>query len=154
MSVTLKVSAKGVHVGQINSDEYDALKKAIYKDYRSHLAQLFFVTLGVLKIMAKSMMMTPIVLFWAVVLIFMFDPNATIASVYPYLNDPRGVAESLKTILSISFVISFFLSLFGVIYANPLKSAYKKLIDSELRKRFDFNIPYDTELFIFNPDNL
>lgn len=151
MSVTLKVSAQGVDLGQINSDEYNALKLAIFKDYRSHLAQLFLVALGALKITVNSMMMTPIVLFWTVVLVFMFDPHTTIASIYPHLNDPDDVAKTLKALVTVSFILSFI----GVIkFTNPIENAYKKLIDSELRKRFDFNISYDTKLFIYNPDNL
>lgn len=151
MSVTLKVSAQGVDAGQINSDEYDALVKNIYKDYRSHLAQLFHVVLGLFKTMANSMIMTPIVMFWVVVFIFMFDKNTTIASIYPYMSDSRAVAELFKLLIAFSWFCSFS----GAIFLfNPIKNAYKKLIDSELRKRLDLKIPYGTELFIFNPDNL
>lgn len=142
-----KVYINSVQVGSIPLEQYEKIKKNVYRRKRNYILQVIEFFSYFLKLICRTIASIPIV--WTVFLIFILivDPNSLV-DFLSFLKDssPQLIAKFIKQTVSTSFMVTFLIVFIISLRNLGVTNTFDRAIENSILKALE--IPERGNVFI------
>lgn len=140
-----EIVVNDVPVGTISDGQYAALLHCVLRNWRVAVEQLAYSLKWATVLAGKMVLLSPLMLFWLLALLFIAFPDESMPIVQELFADWQARAWSSAN-LKITVGITGMLALFLAFFSSPARSPsrYELATDRELRQRF--NTPADGDV--------